>query len=70
MATTLPPPATKPKAGFEQPEQVPFHRIRITLSSRNVKSLEKGTCFYKKSDVYVFSLRRSHQGSQGPKIEG
>jgi len=33
--------ATKPKPGFEQPEQVSFHRIRITLSSRNVKSLEK-----------------------------
>ena len=41
MATQAPPPATKPKAGYEQPEQVPFHRIRITLSSRNVKSLEK-----------------------------
>jgi len=44
MATTqttqAPPPATK-KAGFEQPEQTNFHRIRITLSSRNVKSLEK-----------------------------
>jgi len=43
MATTAQPlpPATKPKPGFEQPEQVNFHRIRITLSSRNVKSLEK-----------------------------
>ena len=42
MATTAQPTQpTKPKAGFEQQEEVPFHRIRITLTSRNVKSLEK-----------------------------
>eukprot|EP01114_Cavostelium_apophysatum_P009104 TRINITY_DN22179_c0_g1_i1.p1 TRINITY_DN22179_c0_g1~~TRINITY_DN22179_c0_g1_i1.p1 ORF type:complete len:134 (-),score=24.10 TRINITY_DN22179_c0_g1_i1:60-461(-) len=35
------PPAVKTKAGYEQPEEANFHRIRITLSSRNVKSLEK-----------------------------
>jgi len=35
------PTPVKPKPGFEQPEEVNFHRIRITLSSRNVKSLEK-----------------------------
>jgi len=37
----LPTPA-KPKQGYEQPsEEAAFHRIRITLTSRNVKSLEK-----------------------------
>jgi len=45
MATTTAPqqavpPPTK-KQGFEQPEEVNFHRIRITLTSRNVTSLEK-----------------------------
>jgi len=34
-------PATKPKPGYERPENVNFHRIRITLTSRNIKSLEK-----------------------------
>jgi len=29
------------KKGVEQPEEVNFHRIRITLTSRNVKNLEK-----------------------------
>jgi hypothetical protein len=34
--------ATKPtKAGVEEGES-PIHRIRITLTSRNVKNLEKG----------------------------
>eukprot|EP01118_Nematostelium_gracile_P006835 TRINITY_DN2206_c0_g1_i1.p1 TRINITY_DN2206_c0_g1~~TRINITY_DN2206_c0_g1_i1.p1 ORF type:complete len:130 (+),score=28.03 TRINITY_DN2206_c0_g1_i1:73-462(+) len=43
MATTaapqqqVPPPTKKP----EQAEEVNFHRIRITLTSRNVTSLEK-----------------------------
>eukprot|EP01119_Soliformovum_irregulare_P026150 TRINITY_DN989_c0_g1_i1.p2 TRINITY_DN989_c0_g1~~TRINITY_DN989_c0_g1_i1.p2 ORF type:complete len:150 (-),score=32.62 TRINITY_DN989_c0_g1_i1:55-459(-) len=37
----VPPPATKGKQGYEQPEEVKYHRIRITLTSRNVKSLEK-----------------------------
>jgi len=49
MATTAQPTAqtqplpnpVKPKPGYEQPEEVAFHRIRITLTSRNVKSLEK-----------------------------
>lgn len=51
MATTqtpaqpLPNPV-KPKPGYEQPEEVAFHRIRITLTSRNVKSLEKGNSTY------------------------
>lgn len=35
--------AIKPKQGVEEPvEQAPIHRIRITLTSRNVKNLEKG----------------------------
>ena len=36
--------ATKPvgKPGAEE-ETAPVHRIRITLTSRNVKNLEKGT---------------------------
>eukprot|EP01113_Clastostelium_recurvatum_P019159 TRINITY_DN2261_c0_g1_i5.p2 TRINITY_DN2261_c0_g1~~TRINITY_DN2261_c0_g1_i5.p2 ORF type:complete len:148 (-),score=53.51 TRINITY_DN2261_c0_g1_i5:69-479(-) len=34
-------PVTKGKAGFEGPEQTRFHRIRITLTSRNVENLEK-----------------------------
>jgi len=40
MATAQPPPAIK-KEFSEASEQSPFHRIRITLSSKNVKSLEK-----------------------------
>jgi len=41
-ASTQPLPApVKPKQGVEQQEEVSFHRIRITLTSRNVKSLEK-----------------------------
>ncbi|PRP86753.1 hypothetical protein PROFUN_02902 [Planoprotostelium fungivorum] len=41
-AAVAAPPAHKPKAGYEQTEEEQsFHRIRITLSSRNVKSLEK-----------------------------
>ena len=31
----------KPKAGREPSEEQNFHRIRITLTSRNVKNLEK-----------------------------
>jgi len=34
-------PPTKPKPGYEQAEEVAFHRIRITLSGRDVKPLEK-----------------------------
>ena len=34
-------PPTKDKAGYEQAVDVKVHRIRITLSSRNVKNLEK-----------------------------
>ena len=33
-------PAQKP--GVEEAEAAPIHRIRITLTSRNVKNLEKG----------------------------
>jgi len=35
--TTAPPPTKKPAVGTEE---VPFHRIRITLTSRNVQNLE------------------------------
>jgi len=36
------PTPSKPKQGYEQTaEEATFHRIRITLTSRNVKSLEK-----------------------------
>lgn len=31
------------KAGLEETPQVTQHKIRITLTSRNVKNLEKGT---------------------------
>ena len=66
MATTaapqnVPPPTKKP--GFEQQEEVAYHRIRITLSSRNVKSLEKGLLLMNDVDSYVLiSLRRFDQG--------
>lgn len=39
MATAIKP-AQKP--GVEEAEQAPIHRIRITLTSRNVRNLEKG----------------------------
>jgi len=32
----------KGKVGVEEGEQARVHKIRITLSSRNVKNLEKG----------------------------
>lgn len=35
-------PATK-KAGYEEAPEQKIHRIRITLTSRNVQNLEKGT---------------------------
>lgn len=37
MATTKP-----TKAGLEETTQAAHHKIRISLSSRNVKNLEKG----------------------------
>jgi small subunit ribosomal protein S20e len=37
------PPMKSGKAGFEGGVPEVQHRIRITLSSRNVKNLEKGT---------------------------
>lgn len=38
--------AMKPtKAGLEEPQE-PVHKIRITLSSKNVKNLEKGANFH------------------------
>ena len=37
------PPMKSGKAGFEAGLMDPQHRIRITLSSRSVKNLEKGT---------------------------
>ena len=39
-------PHSKPSAGkpgYEEASEAKIHRIRITLTSRNVKSLEKGT---------------------------
>ena len=52
-------PATKPKPGYERPEQpVNYHRIRITLSSRNVKSLEKGWATQSFTFIFYFLLRR------------
>lgn len=39
MATAIKP-AQKP--GVEEAEAAPIHRIRITLTSKNVKNLEKG----------------------------
>lgn len=38
MATTMKPMA---KPGLEEGEAAPIHRIRITLTSRNVRNLEK-----------------------------
>lgn len=37
-------------------EEVPIHRIRITLTSRNVKSLEKGSFIVQSAFVYWFNL--------------
>ena len=39
MATAMKPAA---KPGVEEAEAAPIHRIRITLTSKNVKNLEKG----------------------------
>ena len=39
MATAMKPVA---KAGVEEAEAAPIHRIRITLTSKNVRNLEKG----------------------------
>ena len=39
MATAIKP---VQKPGVEEAEAAPIHRIRITLTSKNVKSLEKG----------------------------
>lgn len=35
-------PAEIAKPGFEEQTTAPVHKIRITLTSRNVKNLEKG----------------------------
>lgn len=35
----------KAKVGFEETPQVLQHKIRITLTSTNVKNIEKGTKF-------------------------
>lgn len=43
-------PAVKP--GYEETQE-PFHKIRITLSSKNVKNLEKGIWF----DFYFYFFR-------------
>lgn len=42
MATAV---AAPTKVGLEESREVPLHRIRITLTSRNVKNLEKGEQF-------------------------
>lgn len=34
--------APKGKPGYEETQETKVHRIRITLTSRNVKNLEKG----------------------------
>lgn len=34
--------AAPTKPGYEEPVEVKLHKIRITLTSRNVKNLEKG----------------------------
>lgn len=48
-------PAVKP--GYEETQE-PFHKIRITLSSKNVKNLEKGLSnfYYKIVFLHVFLL--------------
>lgn len=42
---------------FEEEAAVKVHRIRITLTSRNVKSLEKGACCGLVWDIYLPVLR-------------
>lgn len=42
MATAIKP---TQKPGVEEAEAAPIHRIRITLTSKNVKNLEKGGCW-------------------------
>jgi NO-binding membrane sensor protein with MHYT domain len=53
--------AAQKKVGVEEPQpEGGFHRIRITLSSRNVKNLEKGPYFVTKAIVschYTTMLR-------------
>ena len=41
MAMTMPPAVKPGKLGFEEPQEA-LHRIRITLSSKSIKNLEKG----------------------------
>jgi small subunit ribosomal protein S20e len=38
---TMPPPLKPGKLGLEEPQEA-LHRIRITLSSKSIKNLEKG----------------------------
>jgi small subunit ribosomal protein S20e len=38
----------KGKQGVEEATEVKIHKIRITLTSRNVKNLEKGTSYLTK----------------------
>ena len=42
MAYVAPKGGAGSKPGFEEAVEAKIHRIRITLTSRNVKSLEKG----------------------------
>ena len=50
MAMTMPPAVKPGKLGFEEPQEA-LHRIRITLSSKSIKNLEKG----KGIDIYIIS---------------
>ncbi len=52
--------ATKPKAGVEEADAPQVHRIRITLTSRNVSALEK-TC----SDL-LLGARSKSLSAKGP----
>jgi len=52
--------ATKPKAGVEEADAPQVHRIRITLTSRNVAALEK-TC----SDL-LMGARSKSLSAKGP----
>lgn len=56
------------KAGLEEPlEQI--HKIRITLSSKNVKNLEKGLIFVA-SLLFWFSVRIDQLFSSAREFEG
>ena len=50
------PPMKQGKTGFEEPQEQ-IHKIRITLSSKNVKNLEKGQILFLDLAINLLSVR-------------